>query len=106
MVKTDGKIRGKLTSPIIGGIERFPGDIYIEGNPWKLTTLWLAQYYQAMDRHEEANELIDWVGEFTPDLGLIPEQVDKFSGEPAWVMPLTWSHAMYVLAVREGKQER
>ena len=32
-------------------------------------------------------------------LGLLPEQVSE-SGDPAWVVPLGWSHAMLVLAAR------
>jgi GH15 family glucan-1,4-alpha-glucosidase len=32
-------------------------------------------------------------------LGLLPEQVSEF-GDPAWVVPLGWSHAMLVLAAR------
>ena len=32
-------------------------------------------------------------------LGLLPEQVTQ-DGEPAWVVPLGWSHAMFVLAAR------
>ena len=32
-------------------------------------------------------------------LGLLPEQVTR-DGEPAWVVPLGWSHAMLILAAR------
>jgi GH15 family glucan-1,4-alpha-glucosidase len=32
-------------------------------------------------------------------LGLLPEQVTA-EGEPAWVVPLAWSHAMLLLAAR------
>ena len=32
-------------------------------------------------------------------LGLLPEQVTR-DGEPAWVVPLGWSHAMFLLAAR------
>ena len=32
-------------------------------------------------------------------LGLLPEQVTE-DGEPAWVVPLAWSHAMLLLAAR------
>jgi len=28
---------------------------------------------------------------------LLPEQADKNHGGPAWVLPLNWSHAMFVL---------
>ena len=32
-------------------------------------------------------------------LGLLSEQVTR-DGEPAWVVPLGWSHAMLILAAR------
>ena len=33
------------------------------------------------------------------ELGLLSEQVTR-TGDPAWVVPLGWSHAMLVLAAR------
>jgi len=36
--------------------------------------------------------------------GLLPEQVSKDNGEPCWVIPLTWSHAMYVLVLAGLKE--
>jgi len=36
--------------------------------------------------------------------GLLPEQVSKDNGEPCWVIPLTWSHAMYVLVLADLKR--
>ena len=99
MNKTAATIERLLTSPIVGGIERFPGDVYIGGNPWILTTLWLAQYYVRIGKYEKARKYLNWSVDQANHLGLLPEQVDKKTGEPAWVMPLTWSHAMYVLTV-------
>lgn len=99
MVKTAETIERILTSPIVGGIERFPGDVYIGGNPWILTTLWLAQYYVRIGKYDKSREYLKWSVSQANHLGLLPEQIDKKTGEPAWVMPLTWSHAMYVLTV-------
>jgi GH15 family glucan-1,4-alpha-glucosidase len=56
---------------------RYAGDTYAGGNRWVLAALWLAQ----------------------TSLGLLPEQVTD-DGEPAWVVPLAWSHAMLLLAAR------
>jgi len=33
--------------------------------------------------------------------GVLPEQVDPYSGKALSVCPLTWSHASFVLAVHE-----
>lgn len=99
MKKTAETLEKQLTSPIVGGIERFPGDVYIGGNPWILTTLWLAQYYVKIGKFEKAYEYLNWAADNANHLGLLPEQIDKKTGKPAWVMPLTWSHAMFVLTV-------
>ncbi|WP_252315225.1 glycoside hydrolase family 15 protein [Sinobaca sp. H24] len=105
MQKTADLIEAECTSAHIGGIERFPGDVYIGGNPWIITTLWLAIYKKRSGKSAEAHELFQWTIGHANHLGLLPEQVDKHTAEPAWVMPLTWSHAMFVLAVKEMSAE-
>ncbi|HIQ38819.1 MAG TPA: glycosyl hydrolase [Methanothermococcus okinawensis] len=35
-------------SYLVGGIGRYPGDVYFGGNPWIITTLWLAMYYKRL----------------------------------------------------------
>ncbi|MBN2982144.1 glycoside hydrolase family 15 protein [Cohnella algarum] len=92
-------IERKLTSPVVGGIKRYENDPYIGGNPWILTTLWLAHYRTEIGQYEEARKLLRWAIDHRTETGLLPEQVDKASGAPAWIVPLTWSHAMFVLAV-------
>lgn len=47
----------------------------------------------------EAPTRLEWACGVQTPLGLLPEQVHAV-GSPAWVLPLTWSHAMLVLAVR------
>lgn len=99
MKSTAAVIERELTSPEVGGIKRYEDDHYIGGNPWILTTLWLAQYRIANGQIAEAKELLQWATEHQTNMGLLPEQVDRTTGETAWVVPLTWSHAMYVLTV-------
>ncbi|MBO8163561.1 MAG: glycoside hydrolase family 15 [Brevibacillus sp.] len=99
MAATADAIERTCTSPAVGGIRRYEDDHYIGGNPWILTTLWLAQFRIKQGRYEEAKKHLDWVVSHATLLGLLPEQVDKQTGEPAWVVPLTWSHAMFVLTV-------
>ena len=104
MKQTAATIDRLCRSKIIGGIERFPGDIYISGDPWIITTLWLAIYYIRINKQLEAKKLFKWVIDHATDLDLLPEQIDKITGRPAWVLPLTWSHAMFILTVLEMKE--
>lgn len=99
MRNTAETIEKRLTSPIINGIKRYEDDIYAGGNPWILTTLWLAHYRFAIGQNEEAKQLLQWAIRHRTETGLLPEQVNKENGSPAWVVPLTWSHAMFILAV-------
>ncbi len=99
MAATAAAIERTCTSPIVGGIRRYEDDHYIGGNPWILTTLWLAQYRIEQGQYEEAKLHLDWAVSHATSLDLLPEQIDKMTGETAWVVPLTWSHAMFVLTV-------
>jgi glucoamylase len=99
MVQTADTIQELLTSPRVGGIKRYEDDNYIGGNPWILTTLWLSHYRTLQGRYEDARQLLDYAVKHVTSSGLLPEQVDRETGETAWVVPLTWSHAMFVLAV-------
>lgn len=98
----------------VGGIARYERDAYhqvaqdvaaVPGNPWFISTLWLARWYIARARTREelapARELIRWALRHALPSGVLAEQVHPFTGEPLSVSPLTWSHAEYVLAVHE-----
>ncbi|MFD0697398.1 glycoside hydrolase family 15 protein [Paenibacillus sp. GCM10027628] len=99
MVQTAEAIEQALTVPGVSGIKRYEDDHYIGGNPWILTTLWLSHYRIARGQYEEARTLLQWAVDHRTEMGLLPEQIDKATGETAWVVPLTWSHAMFILAV-------
>ncbi|WP_235426990.1 glycoside hydrolase family 15 protein [Cohnella kolymensis] len=99
MASTADRIEQLLTSPKVGGIKRYEDDSYIGGNPWILTTLWLGHYRTLQGRYDDARQLLDYAVRNVTPSGLLPEQVDRETGETAWVVPLTWSHAMFVLAV-------
>ncbi|OPY56872.1 MAG: Glucoamylase precursor [Pelotomaculum sp. PtaU1.Bin035] len=81
----------------IGGLHRYEGDIYRGGNPWLITTSWLAIYYCMSGKRDQAEKLYRWCLEQSNRHLLLPEQADKNRGGPAWVTPLNWSHAMLVL---------
>jgi glucoamylase len=86
----------------IGGVIRYPGDDYFlhkpqfHGNPWIVCTLWLAQYYQAAGRHDEAAGLLQWAMDRRLPSGVLSEQFDPETGAPIGVAPLVWSHAELV----------
>lgn len=82
-----------------GGIVRYTDDAYRDGNPWVLTTLWLGLVRRGAGATVPADGL-DYAVRAATSTQLLPEQVDAATGRPAWIVPLTWSHAMYVLACR------
>ncbi|NLO89329.1 MAG: hypothetical protein GX088_03245 [Clostridia bacterium] len=88
-----------LTDEIVGGIKRYQGDEYIKGNPWILITLWLSICCYLTGSRNKAEKYLMWSVKHRNHLDLFAEQVDKLSGQPAWALPLGWSHAMFVLAV-------
>lgn len=94
-------IERECENKVVGGYKRYSDDRYIGGNPWILTTLWLAIYYKKTGQIDRAKKLFEWAKEHSLSNGLFPEQVDRLTGKPAWVVPLAWSHAMYVLYLYE-----
>ena len=89
----------------IGGIARFENDFYhrvdeeTPGNPWIITTMWLADWYIEKGDFEKALELLKWVVERQSEAGLLAEQYNPHTGEPLSVVPLTWSHAAFCSTV-------
>jgi len=90
----------------IGGLARYEGDYYhrvsenVAGNPWVITTLWLADVYLELGEYNKTFELINWVLKRKSESGLLAEQYDPFTGEPLSVNPLTWSHSTFCYIVQ------
>jgi oligosaccharide amylase len=97
VIATVRAIEENLWNHNAGGIHRYEGDGYRGGNPWLITTLWLALYHCIAGNPGRAEELYQWALAQANMHLLLPEQADKHHGGPAWVMPLNWSHAMFVL---------
>jgi glucoamylase len=89
-----------------GGLGRYPFDQYYNGNPWILTTLWLALYYEKIGELAKAEQFIRWTLDHSTELGLLSEQVDKESGAPVSAIPLAWSHAFFILSVLDLKEAK
>ncbi len=95
------ELHEKLWSRPHGGLLRYEWDSYRGGNPWILTTLWLGGIELMRGRIPEARECFQWsMSKATPQ-GMLAEQVSRETGKPMWVIPLGWSHAMFLLFVRE-----
>ncbi|MEI8187802.1 MAG: glycoside hydrolase family 15 protein [Candidatus Saccharibacteria bacterium] len=83
----------------IGGSPRYENDHYFEskpqqmGNPWHVTTLWVAQYYLGMGMIDQATKLIQYSMEHSLLSGVLSEQLNPNDGAPISVAPLVWSHA-------------
>lgn len=105
----------------IGGIVRYTGDNYqrtpgraytenIPGNPWIITTLWLANWHieraKNIDSLERPKKLIEWCLDRQNAAGILPEQTDPFDNRPLSVAPLTWSHSTFVDTCLRWSQKR
>ncbi|CAH0117939.1 hypothetical protein PAE9249_00404 [Paenibacillus sp. CECT 9249] len=113
MAATMERIRRKLTVQTeVGGIARYYHDYYfqrsaeidrIPGNPWIICTLWLADYDIAAARTpvelSGPRAALEWAVKHSMESGMLPEQLDPFTGAPVSVAPLTWSHATFVSTV-------
>jgi len=82
-----------------GGCPRYEHDGYFLadqqalGNPWHVTTLWVAQYYIRTKQLDRARHYVDWSLSHALTSGMLSEQVDPHTGYALSVTPLVWSHA-------------
>lgn len=88
-----------LNTSELGGVLRYEDDNYFNignnspGNPWIVSTLWLAQYYAGNNRFDEAKNLLQWSLDREETSAALSEQYDPSNGKPLSVLPLVWSHA-------------
>ena len=88
-----------LNSAPIGGVPRYENDYYFasnpmyKGNPWYVTTLWLAQYYIRIGNTAKASEMVQWCLAKANNSGALAEQIHPETGMATGVSPLVWSHA-------------
>ncbi|MFZ2493148.1 MAG: glycoside hydrolase family 15 protein [Thermoanaerobaculia bacterium] len=107
-------IRETLRVPSAGGIARYENDSFqrsvgegdeTSGNPWVISTLWLAEHAIASARTPEdlqgALDLVRWARSTATSSMTLPEQVDPEGDPPLSVSPLAWSHAQ-VISVVDG----
>lgn len=88
-----------------GGSPRYEHDHYFEskpsylGNPWFVTTLWIAQYYIRKGVPDKAQAYVDWTISHALPSGMISEQVNPNDASSLSVAPLVWSHAELINTV-------
>ena len=95
----------------VGGLARYENDEYqrvskdVTGNPWFISTLWLARWHiaraKSMLHLKGGMDLLSWATRYSLLSGVMPEQVHPFTGEPVSVSPLVWSHAEFIISVCE-----
>jgi glucoamylase len=116
VVSTMDAVQSRLmVSGAHGGLARFEGDTYQlrssdsdvsrAGNPWLLCSLWLAQYQLLCAKElrdlKPPLAILEQVSGAALPSGVLAEQIDPLSGEPAGATPLTWAHGTAVLTVLE-----
>lgn len=85
-----------------GGVLRYENDNYFLtkrqfiGNPWIVSTLWLAQYYNSVGADDKAIDMLNWALAREMQSGALSEQFDPETGTPLGVTPLVWSHSEMV----------
>lgn len=94
-----------------GGIARHENDNFqrvdkkFTGNPWIISTLWIARWKIAQARVIEdlknGLNLLNWVCNHSLPSGVLAEQINPIDGLPISVSPLIWSHAEYILSIHE-----
>lgn len=82
-----------------GGMLRYAGDTYAGGNSWVLARLWFGLWRRQIGDNAGHRSALAYAERVATPLGLLAEQVSE-DGQPVWVLPLAWSHAMLVLAAR------
>jgi glucoamylase len=83
-----------------GGIARYKGDKYAgylrkkESGAWPILNFWLSIYYSRIGNRNQAEKYFNWVVDRVDEK--LPEQIKN--NRPASIIPLAWSHAMFIIA--------
>lgn len=87
------------------GVPRYEHDNYHRvsqdniGNPWFITTLWLAQYYFEMNQVKRGETYLDWVESKMMNTGVLSEQLHPYYDTFMSVAPLAWSQAEFLSTI-------
>lgn len=102
-------IKRTMVKAEVPGLSRYTGDKYYTvdhstpGNPWFITTLWLAEYMTLKARNEEeladTKHWLSWAARHALSSGVMSEQLNPHTGDHISATPLAWSHSEFVLLV-------
>ncbi len=100
----------------VGGFIRYEGDSYFksthqtQSNPWVITTLWDLQrrlkFASSTVELKQHIKDLQWVIDRLGKYPLLAEQYHPDTGEPLSVLPLAWSHGVYIETVLLYLQRR
>lgn len=110
LVETIKQVENRLVCKTgVSGVVRYEGDRYyrsvegVPGNPWFITTLWLAQYYIERAKREsdfgDVHKWLAWATKYATPSGVLSEQIHPHTGAQLSAAPLTWSHSEYVATI-------
>lgn len=102
MRATAERIASRLASPA-GGIKRYEGDRYYDGQPWPVATGWLALYRLSVGDRAGAEALFDVMTRYayqTESL-MLGEQFDEAQGRWVSAFPLAWSESTYIKVAQQ-----
>jgi GH15 family glucan-1,4-alpha-glucosidase len=116
LVRSIQNVESKLVCKTeVGGVCRYEDDYYFRvskdtpGNPWIITTLWLARYYLKVAKTKKELEVVyeslEWVLKYAQKSGILSEQLNPFTAEQLSATPLIWSHAEFVVTMLELNQK-
>lgn len=100
MIRTVQRIEAAVDYPI-DGVGRYASDLFVGGNPWSLSAIWLALYFAEMGDLKEVNRQLDWCLKHAMLHDFLPEQSHKQSGIPCSAAPLGWSHAWIIILLQK-----
>ena len=102
LIENTIKRTNAILKTISGGYLRYEDDNYIGGkNSWPVATLWMSIYYLILGERKKCMQCFKQVIDTACTTGLLGEQIDEKTLKPCWVIGLTWSHAMFVVALEK-----
>jgi glucoamylase len=99
MVRTVQRLEAEVDYPI-DGVGRYASDLFVGGNPWSLSAIWLALYFAETGQVQEVHRHLNWCLNHAMLHDFMPEQSQKETGAPASAAPLAWSHAWLILVLQ------
>lgn len=116
VIGTINAIKEQLQNPV-GGVKRYIGDTYYGGGDWVLLEGLLAWNEASTGNRQFWEKSRRWITSVADSNYLLPEQLLNHVQDPLMIAPwekrwgnsahpLLWSHAMYLLMLHEGANQK